>query len=58
MAWELTEEHEMLRSTVREFAEGEIAPHAAQWDVDHHFPVDVVRQMGELGLFGIVFPEE
>ncbi|MCB0965504.1 MAG: acyl-CoA dehydrogenase family protein [Ilumatobacter sp.] len=58
MAWELTDEHEMLRSTVREFAEGEIAPHAAQWDVDHHFPVDVVRQMGELGLFGIVFPEE
>jgi alkylation response protein AidB-like acyl-CoA dehydrogenase len=58
MAWELTEEHEMLRSMVREFAEGEIAPHAAQWDVDHHFPVDVVRKMGELGLFGIVFPEE
>ncbi len=58
MSWELTEEHEMLRKTVREFAEGEIAPHAAQWDVDHHFPVKVVRQMGELGLFGIVFPEE
>jgi len=57
MSWELTDEHEMLRTTVREFAEGEIAPHAAQWDRDHHFPVDVVRQMGELGLFGIVFPE-
>ncbi|MDJ0767773.1 MAG: acyl-CoA dehydrogenase family protein [Ilumatobacter sp.] len=58
MSWELTDEHEMLRATVRDFAEGEIAPHAAQWDLDHHFPVDVVRQMGELGLFGIVFPEE
>jgi short-chain 2-methylacyl-CoA dehydrogenase len=58
MSWELSEEHEMLRKMVREFAEGEIAPHAAQWDVDHHFPVDVVKQMGELGLFGIVFPEE
>ncbi len=58
MSWELSEEHEMLRQMVREFAEAEIAPHAAQWDVDHHFPVDVVRQMGELGLFGIVFPEE
>jgi butyryl-CoA dehydrogenase len=57
MSWELTDEHEMLRTTVREFAEGEIAPHAAQWDRDHHFPVDIVRQMGELGLFGIVFPE-
>jgi butyryl-CoA dehydrogenase len=58
MSWELSEEHEMLRKMVREFAEGEIAPHAADWDRDHHFPVDVVRQMGELGLFGIVFPEE
>ena len=58
MSRELTEEHEMLRKMVREFAEAEIAPHAAKWDVDHHFPVDVVRQMGELGLFGIVFPEE
>jgi alkylation response protein AidB-like acyl-CoA dehydrogenase len=58
MSWELSEEHDMLRKMVREFAEGEIAPHAARWDVDHHFPVDVVRQMGELGLFGIVFPEE
>ena len=58
MSWELTEEHEMLRKMVREFAEGEIAPHAAQWDIDHYFPVDVVKQMGELGLFGIVFPEE
>ena len=58
MAWELSDEHEMLRQTVREFAEAEIAPHAAQWDRDHHFPVDVVRAMGELGLFGIVFPEQ
>ena len=58
MSWELSEEHEMLRTMVREFAEAEIAPHAAQWDREHHFPVDVVKQMGELGLFGIVFPEE
>ena len=58
MSWELSEEHEMLRTMVREFAEGEIAPHAGQWDVDHHFPVDVVRGMGDLGLFGIPFPEE
>ncbi|MGA1053509.1 MAG: acyl-CoA dehydrogenase family protein [Ilumatobacteraceae bacterium] len=58
MSWELSEEHEMLRTMVREFAEAEIAPHAAQWDREHHFPVDVVKQMGELGLFGIVFPEK
>ncbi len=58
MSWELSEEHEMLRTTVREFAENEIAPFAAQWDIDHHFPVDVVAKMGGLGLFGIVFPEQ
>lgn len=54
---ELTEEHEALRRVVREFAEAEIAPHAAAWDRDHTFPTDVVRAMGDLGLFGIPFPE-
>ena len=38
--------------------EAEIAPHAAQWDRDHHFPVDVVQKMGKLGLFGLTSPEE
>jgi alkylation response protein AidB-like acyl-CoA dehydrogenase len=56
-SWELTADHELLRSTVREFAEREIAPHAAEWDRRRHFPVEVVQAMGELGLFGIVFPE-
>ncbi|HEY8525539.1 MAG TPA: acyl-CoA dehydrogenase family protein [Acidimicrobiales bacterium] len=55
---ELTEEQEALRKVVRDFAEGEIAPHAAEWDATHTFPVDTIRQMGELGLFGIPFPEE
>ncbi len=56
--FELSEEHEQFRRTVRDFAEKEIAPHAAQWDRDHHFPVDVVRKMGDLGLFGLTAPEE
>jgi len=55
---ELTDEQESLRKVVRDFAEREIAPHAERWDAEHTFPVDVVRQMGELGLFGIPFPEE
>src|SRR5690606_7341328 len=42
----------------REFAEAEIAPHAERWDREHHFPVDVVRKMGDLGLFGLTAPEE
>jgi butyryl-CoA dehydrogenase len=55
---EFTDEQRALRKVVRDFAEAEIAPHAEAWDADHTFPVDVVRQMGELGLFGIPFPEE
>jgi butyryl-CoA dehydrogenase len=55
---EFTEEHDALRSLVRDFAEREIAPHADAWDRDHRFPIEVVRDMGELGLFGIPFPEE
>ncbi len=55
---EFTETQEALRHLVRDFAEGEIAPHAAAWDRDHHFPTEVVRAMGDLGLFGIPFPEQ
>jgi short/branched chain acyl-CoA dehydrogenase len=58
MTYELSLEHEEFRRSVREFAEAEIAPHAARWDREHHFPVDVVHQMGELGLFGLTAPEE
>jgi short/branched chain acyl-CoA dehydrogenase len=56
--FELSEEHEAFRRVVREFAEAEIAPHAEAWDRDHVFPVETVRAMGDLGLFGLVFPEE
>jgi short-chain 2-methylacyl-CoA dehydrogenase len=58
MSFELSEDHEQFRRTVRDFAEKEIAPHAAQWDRDHHFPVDVVQKMGSLGLFGLTAPEQ
>ena len=58
MSFELSAEHETFRRSVREFAEGEIAPHVAQWDRAHHFPVDLVRKMGDLGLFGLTAPEE
>ncbi len=57
-SYELSREHEEFRRSVREFAEAEIAPHAAKWDKDHHFPVDVVQKMGGLGLFGLTAPEE
>jgi alkylation response protein AidB-like acyl-CoA dehydrogenase len=58
MSFELSEEHEAFRAVVRDFAEREIGPHAARWDEEHHFPVEVVGAMGDLGLFGLIFPEE
>jgi len=57
MDFELSDEHETFRKVVRDFAESEIGPHAAAWDRDHHFPTDVVTRMGDLGLFGLIFPE-
>ncbi|MBU1227609.1 MAG: acyl-CoA dehydrogenase family protein [Actinobacteria bacterium] len=58
MDFELASEHEAFRKVVREFAETEVAPHAEEWDRTHTFPLDVVRKMGDLGLFGLPFPEE
>jgi butyryl-CoA dehydrogenase len=58
VSYELSPEHEAFRRSVREFAQGEIAPHAAEWDKKHHFPTDVVQKMGALGLFGLTAPEE
>src|SRR3954467_3557092 len=55
---DLTPEQEDFRKVVRDFAEREVAPHAEQWDRDHTFPLDTVLAMGELGLFGLPFPEE
>jgi short/branched chain acyl-CoA dehydrogenase len=53
---EFSEEHEQLRAVVADFVVHEVAPHAADWDREERFPLEAVRQMGELGLFGIPFP--
>lgn len=58
MDFAYSDEHRALRAMVREFAESRIAPSAEEWDRDHHFPTDVVREMGDLGLFGITADEE
>ena len=54
----LTSEQEALRRTVADFADQVVAPVAAHHDETKTFPYDVVRQMGEMGLFGLPFPEE
>jgi glutaryl-CoA dehydrogenase (non-decarboxylating) len=59
MDFALSEEHEILRSMVQDFAAEKIAPFADEWDEKHYFPYDeVIKPMGELGLFGSVIPEE
>jgi short/branched chain acyl-CoA dehydrogenase len=56
--FELTAEQRLLRDTVRDFAQAEIAPVAEELDRDKRFPYELVARMGELGLMGIPFPEE
>jgi short/branched chain acyl-CoA dehydrogenase len=58
MDFDLTPEQEEIRKTVREFAVEVIAPRAEEMDRLEEFPLDIVLQMGELGLFGLPFPEE
>jgi alkylation response protein AidB-like acyl-CoA dehydrogenase len=57
VVFDLPEEHEALRDTVRDFAEREIAPVAAELDRTKSFPYEIVRKLGELGWMGIPFPE-
>ena len=57
-SFELSEEHQVLSDTVREFADEVVAPVSARHDEEHSFPYKIVAQMGEMGLFGLPFPEE
>ncbi len=58
MDFDLSPHHELIRRTVREFAEGEVAPVAEELDRTKSFPYEIVRKLGELNLMGIPFPEE
>jgi short/branched chain acyl-CoA dehydrogenase len=58
MDFDLTTEQEEFRTAVREFADEVVAPRAEEMDRKEELPMDVVKQMGELGLFGVPFPEE
>jgi short-chain 2-methylacyl-CoA dehydrogenase len=56
--FDLSDEHELIRRTVREFAEERIAPVAEELDREHRFPYELVAELAELGLMGIPLPEE
>ncbi|MGB0095023.1 MAG: acyl-CoA dehydrogenase family protein [Solirubrobacteraceae bacterium] len=58
MIFDLDDETQLLQRTVREFAQGEVAPVAGELDRTKSFPYELVAQMGELGWMGIPFPEE
>jgi alkylation response protein AidB-like acyl-CoA dehydrogenase len=58
MDFRLTEEQQLLRRTVREFAETEMRPHVMEWDEAQHFPVELMPKLASLGLLGIQFPEQ
>jgi len=58
MDFEYTQEQKQLRKSIREFAEAEIRPHVMEWDESQHFPLDVFRALGRLGVLGAIFPEE
>ena len=53
----LSEEQQLLRDTMRTFAQEELAPHAARWDREHAFPREALRALGRLGALGVVVPE-
>ena len=58
MDFQLNDEQLQLKKSVREFAEREIAPHVMKWDEAGEFPLATVKELGKLGLLGIVFPPE
>ncbi len=58
MEFELSEEQQQIKGSVREFAEGENAPHVMEWDESQHFPIELWPKLAELGLTGVIFPEE
>ena len=54
----LTQEQEMIRDTMRAFAQERLAPFAADWDRNHTFPAEALKELGELGAMGMVVPDE
>ncbi len=58
MDFRLSDEQQQLRKSVREFAEREIAPHVRKWDDACEYPLATIKELGKLGLMGVIFPQE
>ncbi|HSB09444.1 MAG TPA: acyl-CoA dehydrogenase family protein [Blastocatellia bacterium] len=58
MDFELNEDQQQIKRTIREFAEAELAPHVMEWDEAAHFPIELRPKFAEVGVMGVLFPEE
>ncbi len=58
MDFQLTDEQLQLKKSLREFAEREIVPHIMEWDEVSQFPLEIIKQLGKMGVMGIIFPTE
>src|SRR5262245_1599300 len=58
MDFDLSENQQLVRRSVREFVEQEIKPHSKRWDEEERFPMELVPKLAEVGLLGMVYPEE
>ena len=58
MDFELNEEQQQIKRSIREFAEAEMRPHVTEWDESQHFPIELRPKFAELGVMGVLFPEE
>jgi alkylation response protein AidB-like acyl-CoA dehydrogenase len=56
--FELSEDQQQIRSSIREFAEAELRPHVLEWDESQHFPVELLPKFAKLGITGVIIPEE
>lgn len=54
----LSEEHEMIRDAIRAYVQENIAPNAARWDKEHHFPAKELKELAQLGAYGVAVPEQ
>ncbi|HYP29455.1 MAG TPA: acyl-CoA dehydrogenase [Blastocatellia bacterium] len=58
MDFELNEEQQQIKQSIREFAEAELLPHVMEWDESQRFPLELLPKFAELGIMGVIFPEE
>src|SRR5213078_5344503 len=56
--FQLNDEQLQLKKSIREFAEREIAPHVMEWDEACHFPMEIIKELGKMGVMGAIFPAE